>query len=126
MKARQMGSAALFMVMIAGCSSVGPNFKRPLTPHPSTYSTHDSKILPAAVDMPAQELIIGQGLDKAWWHMFKSSAIDSIVQQTLHNNPGLKAAYYALAEAQERVAVSKGARQPQVNMTTDVGRSRYG
>ncbi len=126
MKARPMGPATLLLAMITGCSSVGPNYHRPATPQPSAYTAHDPQSLPAAVAMPAQQLVQGQRLEEAWWQMFKSPAINAIVQQAWRNNPGLKAASYSLAEAQERVAVSKAARQPQVDMTADVGRSRYG
>ena len=65
-------------VLVAGCT-VGPDFKRPEPPGTSAYTPEP---LPAATaEAPvagggSQRFVVGQELQRQWWTMFRSDALD--------------------------------------------------
>jgi len=108
--------------VIAGCK-VGPNFKRPDPPAAERYTQQKLQVESSNLD---QQIALGGILDREWWHLFQSEAIDTVVQRALEGNRTLVAANATLAQANEMAQAQAGSLYPQLNMTAGVGRQKYG
>ena len=124
MNLRRVLPAALLglTTVIAGCK-VGPNFKRPDAPATERYTQQKLQVEAAGLD---QQVAVGGSLDREWWHLFQSDAIDTVVKRALEGNRTLVAANATLAQANEMAQAQAGSLYPQLNMTAGVGRQKYG
>jgi len=104
--------------VLAGCK-VGPDFKRPEPPATDRYTSKESS-------NPDQQIALGATLDRQWWHLFESEAIDNVVKRALEGNRTLVAANATLAQANELANAQAGSLYPQVNMSAGLGRQKYG
>ncbi|MGZ3183068.1 MAG: efflux transporter outer membrane subunit [Telluria sp.] len=95
---------------LAGCTTVGPNFKEPAAPQQASYRHGASA--PAA-QMPAQ-----------WWSVFHDSALDALEQRALRDNPGVKASAQRLVQAQAQLGAANSSLLPAVGVGTSVSNSR--
>src|SRR3569833_2829281 len=114
----RMIAAMLLGFVLAGCK-VGPDFKRPEPPATERYTTQQSS-------SPDQQIALGVSLDREWWRMFQSEAIDSVVKRALEGNRTLMAANATLAQAHELANAQAGSLYPQLDMTAGLGRQKYG
>jgi NodT family efflux transporter outer membrane factor (OMF) lipoprotein len=108
--------------IIAGCK-VGPNFERPEPPAAERYTRQKLQVESSGLD---QQIVLGASLDREWWHLFRSDAIDTVVKRALEGNRTLVAANATLAQANEMAQAQAGSLYPQLNMTAGVGRQKYG
>ncbi|MES2364934.1 MAG: efflux transporter outer membrane subunit [Pseudomonadota bacterium] len=112
--------------LLAGCT-VGPDFKRPDPPHTDRYTAQPLNLeRKNPSDASAQQIILGKQLDQAWWQLFQSDALNSVVKRALTQNRTIVAARYTLAQAQDLAAAQTGTLSPQVGITAGVGREKYG
>lgn len=105
------------MSLISGCA-VGPNFKKPAPPKVSDYTLTPlatTAATPGTVGGGAQRFAIGADLSGDWWTLFRSQELSALVEQSLKNNPDLKAARAALSVARENVLAQRGAFFPSVS-----------
>jgi NodT family efflux transporter outer membrane factor (OMF) lipoprotein len=116
---------ALAAAMLAGCA-LGPEFKQPDAPHADRYTAQSLHLSTHAGGEPAQQTVLGERIDRAWWKLFRSDALDDVVRRALAQNRTLVAAGYTLAQAQELAAARAGTLYPQAGMTAGVGREKYG
>lgn len=113
-------------VLAAGCA-VGPNFRRPspppverYTPEPLAAETVGAQTAGGAAQRFARDMDIpGQ-----WWTLFRSPALNSLVEQALKANPTLQSAQAALRVAQENYLASRGAFFPSVEATFSATRQK--
>jgi len=104
------------LALLASCA-VGPDFRRPAAPPVSGYRKLP---LPAETEAAgtqageAQRFVTGLDIPGQWWTVFRSSALDELVEQALHSNPNLQSAKAALRQASELTAAQRGAYFPQV------------
>jgi len=56
----------------------------------------------------AQHFINGRDIPGEWWALFRSPALNSLIQQSLHANPNLQAAIAAVRVAQEMTYAQQG------------------
>jgi NodT family efflux transporter outer membrane factor (OMF) lipoprotein len=111
---------------LAACT-LGPDFKRPDPPGADRYTTKPVDLPSAGSgDDPAQQIVLGESLDEAWWRTFRSEELNGVVRRALDKNRTIAAASYALAEAQEYVAARAGVAAPQVGAGAAVGRQKFG
>jgi NodT family efflux transporter outer membrane factor (OMF) lipoprotein len=108
--------------MVAGCK-VGPDFKRPDAPPTERYTQQKLQVESASLD---QQIAVGATLDREWWHLFQSEAIDTVVKRALQGNRTLVAANATLAQANEMAQAQAGSLYPQIDMTAGLGRQKYG
>jgi NodT family efflux transporter outer membrane factor (OMF) lipoprotein len=107
----------LLVLAIAGCA-VGPDFKPPAAPNVSGYTAGP---LAAAVDTPdvigggAQRFLAGADLPGDWWTLFRSPALNGLIERALANNHDLKSAQAALLAARENVLAQRGAYFPSLD-----------
>src|SRR5262249_11679862 len=71
MKPRLIVALLGMTAVVAGCK-VGPNFKRPDAPTTDRYTQQELHL--------DQQIALGASLDREWWHMFQSDAIDTVVK----------------------------------------------
>ncbi len=120
--------AALFLAatLLAGCAA-GPDFQRPEPPPAARYTARPLKLEgKGAGREAAQQILLGDALDQAWWQLFRSEALTGVVKRALARNRTLAAAGYRLAEARELAAARAGTLKPQLGMTAGAGREKYG
>jgi NodT family efflux transporter outer membrane factor (OMF) lipoprotein len=106
---------ALLGTMLCGCT-LGPNFKRPTAP-PSAYA-------PPPTNLGDQHAQYGSEVAADWYSLFKSDAINRLVQDALAANPDLEAARYNLRAAQYELQAVAGAALPHVEVDGKAQRSR--
>ena len=106
---------ALYMCGLYGCT-LGPNFKRPPPPS-SAYAAPPPTI-------GAQHIQYGGEVAANWYALFKSDAINRLVQDALSANPDLEAARHNLRAAQYELQAVAGSALPHLEFDARVQRSR--
>jgi NodT family efflux transporter outer membrane factor (OMF) lipoprotein len=109
--------AALMSSLIAGCA-VGPNFKPPAAPQVRDYTA-----TPPRSDQ-TQHFVPGSDISADWWTLFHSVPLNELIEESLKNNPDLKAAQAALLVARENVLAQRGTFYPSVAASFDASRQR--
>ena len=98
---------ALLSCLAAAACAAGPDFKKPAPPAVTRYTESPvttTVATPGVAGGEAQRLSEGGQIAQDWWTLFHSAALNALVEQSLRNNPDLKAAQAAL---NQRVADSK-------------------
>jgi NodT family efflux transporter outer membrane factor (OMF) lipoprotein len=132
------GIALGLLVTAALCAcNVGPSFKRPTAPTPTSYVGSNDSLAsgsatgaaedsaPSANDF-GQHILLGATPAAQWWMMFQSEPLDEVIRRAESNSHTLAAARATLLEAQELVRAESGARYPQVSVDAGAGRQKYG
>ncbi|MEB0139320.1 MULTISPECIES: efflux transporter outer membrane subunit [unclassified Undibacterium] len=109
--ARTVCSLSVLGVLLSACV-VGPNFKTPLAPLNADQAAYGAPLAgtvaaPGAAGV-AQTLVSGQDIPSAWWQVFHSPALDSLIRTALEKSPNLAAAQAALRQAQENYTAQAG------------------
>ena len=118
--------AAVAGLLAAGCA-VGPDFKRPAAPAVSGYTASRLAMrpgLPGVAGGNAQRFVTGQDFAGDWWTLFHSPALNALIEQSLTNNPDLKAAQAALSVARENVLAQRGVYFPNVSGSFSASRQK--
>lgn len=118
--------AVVACLLLAGCA-VGPDFKRPAAPDVSGYTTHPLATTVASKGVAggeAQGFTSGSDIPGDWWTLFHSAPLNALIEQSLRNNPDLKAAQAALAEARENVLAQRGTYYPSVSASFSASRQK--
>lgn len=105
-------SALVAGMSLAGCATVGPDFKTPAAPAVATYNAQAAKQTTAAAQErlgAAQNFVAGQAVPDAWWQTFHSAKLDALVNDALTASPSLAAAQATLRQAQQTYAAQAGA-----------------
>ncbi len=111
-----LSGAAAVLVVIAGCA-VGPNFKKPAAPNVSGYTATPLSNTVATENIAgggAQHFVTGTDIAGDWWTLFRSRALNELIEQALTNNPDLQAAQAALAASRENLRAQRGVYFPTV------------
>ncbi|RKP46351.1 efflux transporter outer membrane subunit [Trinickia fusca] len=117
---------ALSAAMLAGCA-VGPDFARPAPPQVSGYSREPLPESTVASDVhggEAQRFVQGLDIPGAWWTLFRSPALNAIIERALVANPNLQAAQAALRVANEERHAGEGALFPTLSANASITRER--
>jgi len=108
---RARGCLLALGVALTGCA-VGPDFERPAAPDVEGYTTAplSAKTVSAGITGGEEQRFV-QDLDipGQWWTLFHSSALNTLIDEALKNNPTLPAAEAALRQAWENVYAAQGA-----------------
>jgi multidrug efflux system outer membrane protein len=105
--------AALVAISLAltGCTVLGPDYQRPATDLPNTYSDAGS----ADPQAPVQA---------AWWTLFGDPALNDLMAQALAGNLDLQAALARVEEAEAALRETGAALVPSVDLGGEASRSR--
>ena len=87
---------------ITGCA-VGPDFLRPAAPETQSYTEEPMPTQTQSADTTggaAQKFVPGADVPGQWWTLYKSDALNKLVDQALKANTDLEAQEAALRQAQ--------------------------
>jgi len=117
-------------VLIAGLTAcaVGPNFKRPAPPQATTYGSAPMAGKTASserVGGDSQRFVAGMDIPSEWWTLFKSVALDQMVEQALKANPNVGAAQAALRQAHELYLAQRTSFLPNIQGGVTGDRSEF-
>lgn len=107
-------AAPVSILLLAGCATVGPDYKTPASTLPAAYHG-EAKLAARDTALPAPAL-------DTWWNGFQDPALTRIVGRTLAENLDLAAAL-ARVDLARAAAREAGARQlPEGSLTADATR----
>jgi outer membrane protein TolC len=96
--------------LLAGCA-VGPDFLHPAAPASAGYTKEPLAPRTSSADAPQgqpQRFAVGLDISAEWWTLFRSPALNALVQQSLNNNPSLQTAMANLRAARQAVYAQEG------------------
>src|SRR5262249_35512485 len=97
--------------LLPSCIAVGPDFLHPAPPPTDRYAREALAPRPSSTDAPtgrAQRFVQGRDIPQEWWRLFKSRALNALIERSLANNPTLQGTMSALRAAKERVYAQQG------------------
>lgn len=124
--AHLLAPLSLLCLALAGCT-VGPDFVRPDAPANADYSREKlSTTAQADIDTggAAQRLIAGMDIPGQWWALFRSPALNALVEEALRANPDVSAAQAALRQANELVYADQASLFPSVSGNVQKAREK--
>src|SRR6266568_4238541 len=113
----------LSAMLMSGCA-VGPDFERPDAPPVNGYTVGRLPASTVAADGQAQRFHQGRDISGEWWSLFRSKALQTLIEEALANNPDLEAAQAALRIARENTAAQRGFYFPSVDASFDATRQK--
>jgi NodT family efflux transporter outer membrane factor (OMF) lipoprotein len=108
-----------------GCAS-GPNFSRPTPPAATRYTQADLHGEQPPANDSTQHIALGREIEGDWWDLFRSDAIDKVVNEAVRRNRSLAASRATLEQAKDLASAQEGSRYPQIGLTSGIGRQKYG
>jgi len=112
---RSRAWAAALALGLGGC--VGPDFHPPAPPAAERFTARPLPAKTQAADGPhgaAQSFAVGRDIPAAWWRLFGSPALDTLIGEALAASPDVAAADAALRAAREATEAQRGGFWPQV------------
>jgi NodT family efflux transporter outer membrane factor (OMF) lipoprotein len=109
-------SMAAALPLLAGCA-VGPGFMPPAPPDVTGYTPEPLKSPQADRDGPAvaqQRFKAGADIPVRWWAAFRSMPLNTLIRNSIVQNPTLEAADAAIRIANENALAQRGLFYPQV------------
>ncbi len=117
----------LLLLILGGCA-VGPDFVSPVAPNVTQYTK--VPLVPIAPNgiggatQVNQHVDISSEVHNNWWMLFKSTQLNSLVQQALSANPTIQAANATLRQSQNNLRSGYGIFFPTVELDAGASRSR--
>lgn len=108
---RRSAITIALIALLAGCSAVGPDYRRPELPPTQGYGPRP---LPGPTAEADQRFSVGRDIQSDWWVLFESSELNALVDKALANHPTIDAARASLAAAQANVRAQRGFFAPTV------------
>ncbi len=78
----------------------------------------------AAPTGETQRFAVGRDIPEQWWALFRSPALDALIERSLQNNPNLQAALATLRAARQAVEAQKAKYFPFVQANFNPTRQR--
>jgi NodT family efflux transporter outer membrane factor (OMF) lipoprotein len=103
-------TTALAAAMLVTSCAVGPDFLHPAAPEITRY-TREPLAHTSSTDVASgqrQVFAPGRDIPEQWWALFKSPALDALIERTLQNNQTLQSALATLRAAKEAVYAQEG------------------
>jgi NodT family efflux transporter outer membrane factor (OMF) lipoprotein len=100
----------VLLAMTYGCA-VGPRYHRPEAPANAGYAPTPLPETSASAPVhggEVQHFTLGRDISFAWWELFQSPALDSLIKKAFAANPSVASARASLAQAQELVYAQRG------------------
>jgi NodT family efflux transporter outer membrane factor (OMF) lipoprotein len=105
------GAGALAAAMLLASCAVGPDFLHPAAPEGAGYTKEPLTPRTSATDAPtgqSQRFVQGRDIPQEWWALFKSPALNAVIERALSNNPSLQSAIATLRAANQAVYAQEG------------------
>ncbi len=97
-------------ILLASCA-VGPDFLHPAAPDITGYTKELLTPRTSSTDAPtgrSQRFVQGRDIPQEWWALFKSPALNALIERSLNNNPSLQTAMATLRAANQAVYAQEG------------------
>src|ERR1700761_9642659 len=104
-----MVTAMLGAVALSGCT-VGPDFKQPGWPSPSSWFAGPKEVVKQPPSIPVAEPI-----DVDWWTLFNDPVLTSLERRVAGENLDVKNAGIRLAESRAQLGIARSAQFPTLN-----------
>jgi outer membrane protein, multidrug efflux system len=105
-------AAVAIAASVAGCTTVGPTYKRPdVAPEPQFRAQISANEANSLADLP-------------WWEVFNDPALKALITQALHESYDLQVAVARIAQARALVGVARSELYPQVGYDAGAGREK--
>jgi len=104
-------ATALAVAIGLGSCAVGPDFQHPAAPEAAGYGRDRLAAHTSAADTPtgrSQRFAQGNDIPQQWWRLYRSPALDALIERALQNNPSLQAALASLRAANQAVYAQDG------------------
>ncbi|HKA35278.1 MAG TPA: efflux transporter outer membrane subunit [Thermoanaerobaculia bacterium] len=111
MKTRWLLALGLFLT---GCA-VGPDYKRPAVAVPDRFRAEESAGRAAGAASLA---------DRPWWEIFGDEALESLIDEALHNNYDVRVAAWRVEEFRARAGIARSEFYPQIGYGAAWSRGR--
>src|SRR5215470_10256316 len=122
-----IAAALTAATLLSSCIAVGPDFLHPAAPPIDRYTREPLAPRTSSTDAPtgrAQRFVQGRDIPQEWWRLFKSRALNALIERSLENNPNLQAAMSSLRAAKEQVYSQQGKYFPLVQANYNPTRQR--
>jgi NodT family efflux transporter outer membrane factor (OMF) lipoprotein len=107
-------TAVTLCALVAGCA-VGPDFERPAAPTADSLGELPKETVSAPGPQgESQHFVDGQDVAAAWWTLYRSPALNKLVEEALAANADVKAAQAALRAAREQAKAGYGVFLPNI------------
>ena len=96
---------------LSSCIPVGPDFLTPAAPDVDRYTPETFAPRTSSTDAPtgqAQRFVQGRDIPQEWWRLFRSRALNALIERSLRNNPTLQSTMSALRVTKEAVYAQQG------------------
>ena len=114
---------AVFAALAASACSLGPSGVPPAMPSPEHYGAQPQPQQTVAAGGTAQRFEVGATTVPQWWRLYRSAALDALVEEGLRNNPTLAATRRSLGAAQQELRAQIGASTlPSIDASAQVDR----
>ncbi|PMS31752.1 NodT family efflux transporter outer membrane factor (OMF) lipoprotein [Trinickia symbiotica] len=111
--------------VVAACS-FGPSGDPPAMPSPAHYGAGPQPARTATAGGVAQQFDIGAEPVPQWWRLYRSEALDALVEEGLRSSPTLAATEKSLAAAHEQLRAQIGSSLlPTIDAAGQATRERY-
>ena len=111
---RHLTVGVLALLVLSGCTTVGPDYHQPSVPVPNGWQADVSSL--------SEKADSSTNLTH-WWRAFHDPVLDELIQRALVNNKDLKQAEGRLLEARARRGVAQADRFPILGAKASVSRS---
>jgi len=91
------------MLVLAGCTTVGPDFLQPKAPVPELWQENDTAVV---THKPAEQV--------RWWEVFRDPVLGRLIEIAYLNNYSLKVAGLKVLEARAQLGIAVGYLYPQI------------
>jgi NodT family efflux transporter outer membrane factor (OMF) lipoprotein len=101
---RSLMTGACAACLLAGCTTVGPDFHAPQVPASDHYAQPGDD--PTAT--PGLKTRVGEKVISDWWTLFKSPGLDELMREAIAGSPTLEQARAKLAQARDAAGAQGG------------------
>jgi NodT family efflux transporter outer membrane factor (OMF) lipoprotein len=101
---RPLLAAVCVASLLAGCATVGPDFKAPQVPAADHYAQAGDDPITA----PGLKTSIGEKVISDWWTLFKSPGLNELMREAIAASPTLEQARAKLAQARDAEGAEGG------------------
>jgi NodT family efflux transporter outer membrane factor (OMF) lipoprotein len=123
---RCCGACLAAALLLVGCE-LGPDFERPAPPAATGYDPGPFSARTVSAPIAGgetQHFVQGLDIPGQWWTLFRSPALNALVEQAIAANPTLPAAQAALRQAWENVYAEQGSLFPNIAAGFSPSRSK--
>jgi NodT family efflux transporter outer membrane factor (OMF) lipoprotein len=112
------GAAAVAAALLLASCAVGPDFLKPAPPEDARYTKEPLTSRTSSSDAPtgrSQRFVQGRDMPQEWWVLFRSPALNALIERSLNNNPSLQSAMATLRSARQMAYAQEGKYFPLVS-----------